>query len=307
MTTTAALAEQLFTPRDFLRYAVSLFRRENLSFGHGATNALDEAAYIILEGLNLPIDDINPWLDARLTLDERDRLAGLVTRRAEDRVPAAYLLNKAYIQGAAFYVDKRVIVPRSYIGELIGDDLFENDAFEDLPDPEDVEEVLELCTGSGCLAILAALTFPNAKVTAVDLSSDALAVARRNVDDHALSDAIDLLEGDLFAPVEGRQFDLIIANPPYVDAEAMAALPKEYRAEPDIALAGGEDGLDIVRRLLDGAADFLTPEGGLLCEIGTGREILEEDYPHLNFFWLDSEQSEGEVFWLAAADFDEDA
>lgn len=302
----ATTAEQFHTVRDFLRFAVSLFREKEIAFGHGATNALDEAAYIVLEALHLPIDDINPWLDARLNKQERERLAELIHRRADERKPAAYLLNKAYIQNTPFFVDERVIVPRSYLGELIGSDIFENDAFEDLPDPEDIEAVLELCTGSGCLAILSAFAFPNAKVTAIDISRDALDVAQKNVAIHDMGDGVDLIEGDLFAPIKnGQLFDLIITNPPYVDAEAMATLPAEYQAEPTMALAGGDDGMDLVRRILDQAPNYLSPEGGLLCEIGAGREILEEEYPNLNFFWVDTEESEGEVFWVAAADFDE--
>ena len=299
-------SEELLTVRDFFRHAVSAFGRAEIAFGHGATNAIDEAAYIVLEALGLPIDDINPWLDAKLLRAERRRLAELIEARVTTRKPAAYLLNKAYIGDAPFYVDERVIVPRSYLGELINGDIFENDVFEDLPDPEDLDAVLDLCTGSGCLAILAAHAFPNAEITAVDISKDALDVAARNVADHELGDHIELLEGDLFAPVHDRAFDLIIANPPYVDAEGMAGLPPEYRAEPQGALDGGGDGLDVVRRILETAPNHLNPDGGLLCEIGAGREMLEEDYPHLNFFWLDTEESEGEAFWLAAADFEDD-
>lgn len=292
------MTDGLFTIRDFLRYAVSEFRKANLVFGHGAGNALDEAAFLILEALSLPIDDINPWLDARLTASERERLAGLIAARVETRRPAPYLLNKAYIQGVAFYLDERVIVPRSYIGELLA-----GERFSLMRDPEGVSSVLDLCTGSGALAILAALAFPNAQVCAADISADALDVARRNVAMHGLEDRVRLLEGDLFAPLSGRRFDLIVANPPYVDAEAMAALPPEYRAEPMLALAGGPDGLDVVRRILAEAPRHLAAGGGLLCEIGTGRDILEAEYPHLNFFWLDTAVSEGEAFWLWTSDF----
>ena len=294
------MTDDLLTIRDFFRYAVSVFRKADLSFGHGAADAVDEAAYITLEALNLPIDDINPWLEARLTAPERKRLADLIAARIETRKPAAYLLNKAYVQGVPFYVDERVIVPRSYIGEL----LMGEDAFPLAVDPEDVTSVLDLCTGSGCLAILAAYAFPNAEIDGVDLSIDALEVARRNVAEHGLEERIALHHGDLFAPVKTKRYDLILTNPPYVDAEAMAGLTPEYRAEPELALAGGDDGLDVVRRILEEAPKHLTPTGGILCEIGTGLDILEADYPELDFIWPDTEESEGEVFWLTAEDFE---
>lgn len=286
------MTSDLQTIRDFLRYAVSRFTRAGLYFGHGAGTALDEAAFIILESLSLPIDDINPWLDARLVAGEKTRLAELIEARVTTRKPAAYLLNKAYVQGVPFYVDERVIVPRSYIGEILaGEPAF-------LPAPTDMRSILDLCTGSGCLAILAALAFPEAEVHAVDLSADALAVARRNVADHGLEERITLHEGDLFAPLGKRKFDLILTNPPYVGAGAMAALPPEFRAEPALALAGGDDGLDLVRRILAEAPARLNAGGGVLCEFGTGREILEEEYAHLDFLWPSSEEGDGEVFWL---------
>lgn len=292
------MTDGLFTIRDFLRYAVSEFRKANLVFGHGAADALDEAAFLILEALSLPVEDINPWLDARLTAGERERLAGLIAARVLTRKPAPYLLGKAYIRGVSFYVDERVIVPRSYIGELLA-----GERFSLMRDPEGVSSVLDLCTGSGALAVLAALAFPNSQVCATDISADALDVARKNVAMRQLETRVTLYEGDLFAPLAGRRFDLILANPPYVDAEAMAGLPPEYRAEPALALAGGPDGLDVVRRILAEAPKHLAPDGGLLCEIGEGRDILEAEYPHLNFFWLDTEESEGEVFWLWTSDF----
>ena len=287
----------LITVRDFLRFATTSFVRAELHYGHGAADAIDEAAFLVLEALSLPIDDINPWLDARLTQGERTRLLSLIEQRVSTRKPAAYLLNKAYIQGVPFYVDERVIVPRSYIGELLAT------GAEFLPAPDAVRSVLDLCTGSGCLAILAAYAYPEAEICAVDLSAAALDVARRNVAEHGMSERIALVEGDLFAPLGARKFDLILTNPPYVDAEAVASFPPEYRAEPVIAHAGGKDGLDIVRRIIAGAKAHLAPRGGVLCEIGTGRDILEADYPDIAFLWPDTEESEGEVFWLTREDF----
>ncbi|CAO3443401.1 Ribosomal protein L3 N(5)-glutamine methyltransferase (EC 2.1.1.298) [Azospirillum argentinense] len=296
--TPADAATELRTVRDLIRYGVSRFTEADLDYGHGTTNAHDEAVFMVLEGLSLPIDQLDPYVDARLTLAERRKVADLLHARVETRKPASYLLNKAYIQGIPFYVDERVIVPRSYIGEILFSDLIGGDDFTLVEDPTEVERVLDLCTGSGCLAILAAQIFPEAHVDAVDLSPDALEVAKRNVADSGFEDRIALHHGDLFAPLKNRKYDVIITNPPYVDAEAMANLPPEFRHEPQMALASGEDGLDIVRRILKEAPKHLTPEGGLLCEFGTGREILEAEYPDLDFFWVETANSFGEVFWL---------
>ncbi|WP_114857492.1 50S ribosomal protein L3 N(5)-glutamine methyltransferase [Azospirillum brasilense] len=296
--TPADAATELRTVRDLIRYGVSRFTEADLDYGHGTTNAHDEAVFMVLEGLSLPIDQLDPYVDARLTLAERRKVADLLHARVETRKPASYLLNKAYIQGIPFYVDERVIVPRSYIGEILFSDLIGGDDFTLVEDPTEVERVLDLCTGSGCLAILAAQIFPEAHVDAVDLSADALEVAKRNVADSGFEDRIALHHGDLFAPLKNRKYDVIITNPPYVDAEAMANLPPEFRHEPQMALASGDDGLDIVRRILKEAPKHLTPEGGLLCEFGTGREILEAEYPDLDFFWVETANSFGEVFWL---------
>ena len=301
MSETEERLELFSTPRDWLRYAIGRFRTAGLAFGHGTTTALDEAAYIILEGLGLPIDTLDPFLDAKLLRRERERLDALIEARVTTRKPAAYLLNRAYIQGVPFYVDERVIVPRSFIGELLMTTFAESNGLTD--DPAAVSRVLDLCAGGGSLAILVARAFPNATIDAADLSADALAVARRNVDDHGLSDRIKLKQGDLFAPLKGERYDLILTNPPYVDAEAIAAFPPEYAAEPRLAHAGGTDGLDIVRRILGEAPDHLTPEGRLVCEIGRGQDRLVRDYPDLPFVWLDTEESAGEVFLLRASDF----
>jgi ribosomal protein L3 glutamine methyltransferase len=298
----SAAASQLSTIRDVLRFALSSFRAARIVHGHGATSALDEAAFIILEALKLPVDDINPWLDARLLDSEREALIELIRRRIETRLPAAYLLGRTYMHGVPFFVDERVIVPRSYIGELLFSGLFGGSEAPLIADTSSVTGVLDLCTGSGCLAILAAGVFPEAEIDAVDLSADALAVARINVEEHGLSRRINLLEGDLFEPVEGSAYDLIIANPPYVREEEVQAFPPEYGHEPVMAHLGGEDGLAIVRRILAEAPAFLNPGGALLCEIGTGRETLVAEYPELDFLWLDTEEAEAEVFWITRED-----
>ena len=292
----APIAE-LVTIRDWLRFGTSEFSRAGLVFGHGTASASDEAAFLILMALHLPIDALEPWLDARLTTPERAAIADLFARRIQTRKPAAYLVNAAFIQGHRFYVDERVIVPRSFIGELLCAD----GLAACVPDPGGVTRVLDLCTGSGCLAILAALAFPAAQVEASDLSRDAIAVAARNVDAYDLRDRVTVFASDLFEGLpRGHRYDLIIANPPYVAAAEVAAFAPEYRSEPLLAHAGGTDGLDLVRRILDGALAHLTPSGTLVVEIGTGRAALEDAYPQIEFVWLDTQTSEGEVFAVAA-------
>jgi ribosomal protein L3 glutamine methyltransferase len=301
----ASDADDLLTVRDVLRRAVSRFNAAPLVFGHGADTALDEAAFLVLESLHLPVDDISPWLDARLTRAERLQLLGLIERRVTERLPAAYLVGRTYIQGVPFTVDPRVIIPRSFIGEL----LFRPDLFGPegalISDLDAVERVLDLCTGSGCLAILAAHVFPNALIDAVELSDDAAAVAAHNIAASGFADRITLHRGDLYAPLDGQSYHLILTNPPYVDAAGMASLPLEALHEPRLALDGGNDGLDVVRRILDRAAEFLTSDGALLCEVGRGREAVEAAYPDLPLLWLDTETSEGEVFWARADDLSE--
>jgi ribosomal protein L3 glutamine methyltransferase len=291
------LEQTLLTVRDWLRYAVSRFSEAGLVYGHGTASALDEAAFLILHTLHLPIDQLDPWLDARLTLAERQALAAIIAKRITTRKPASYLTNEAWVQGHAFYVDERVIVPRSYIGELLGSGLSAV-----VSKPEAVDHVLDLCTGSGCLAILAALAFPNATVVASDISVDALEVAGRNVAAYHLRERITLVHSDLFGHLARRRYNLILSNPPYVSIAAVAAFPPEYAAEPRIAHAGGEDGLDIVWRILAEAGNYLTDNGMLVVEIGTGRKILEAGFPHLPFLWLDTAESQGEVFALSAKD-----
>ena len=288
----------LLTVRDYLRYAVTSFNKAKLTHGHGATSAIDEAAFIILETLKLPIDDINPWLDAKLLANERTELDRLIEARVTTRKPAAYLLKRTYMHGVPFYVDERVIIPRSYIGEMLVKGLFDEAGLGFDIEPENITSVLDLCTGSGCLAILAANTFHNATIAAADISSDALDVARINMKEHDLLDRVELFQGDLLDAVKDQKFDLIITNPPYVATEEVNAFPPEYAHEPRLAHEGGIDGFDLVRQIIIQAPKYLNNGGGLLCEIGIGRETLEAEFPKLNFFWLDSELSEGEVFFL---------
>ena len=292
--------DDLVTLRDWWRYGTSAFTKAGLVFGHGTDNAADEAAFLVLSALNLPIDSLAPWLDCRLTREERGVVQALFQRRIDTRKPASYLTNSAWIQGRRFYVDENVIIPRSFIGELLCQDRLASV----VGDPNGVTRVLELCTGSGCLAILAAEAFPYATIDASDLSDAALGVARRNVADYRLSGRISLIHSDLFASIPDGQYDLIIANPPYVTAQAVAAFPPEYQAEPTMAHAGGEDGLDLVHRILADAPRFLAPGGAIIVEIGEAREALEDARPDLPFLWLDTETSEGEVFALQASDFE---
>ncbi len=290
--------DELLTLKDWLRHAVSSFTKAKLVYGHGTANAIDEAAFLILSTLNLPVDNLEPWLDCRLTRAERERLHEIINARVSTRKPAPYLTQSAWIQGYKFYVDERVIVPRSYIGELLCADRLSTA----VPDPDGVTSVLELCTGSACLAILAALAFPNAHVTAIDISSDALEVAKRNVADYGLGQRVTLLKSDLYEAIGDRRFDLVIANPPYVTADSVAAFPPEYRAEPQLAHLGGPDGLDLVKRIVEDAPRYLRPAGSLVIEVGAARDALEAAYPQLPFLWLDTETSQGEVFALTADD-----
>jgi ribosomal protein L3 glutamine methyltransferase len=290
-------AGELVTLRDYVRFGVSRLREAEVVFAHGTTDPVAEAAFIVCETLHLSPDQFDLFAEARLTAAEGSKVVALVEQRVRSRKPAAYLLNRAYLDGRPFYVDERTIVPRSFIAELLHSHLGEDSMLEG-----EVTRVLDLCTGSGCLAILAALHFPGASVDAVDLSKDALAVAARNVADYALGDRISLHRGDLYAPLGDRRYDLIISNPPYVDAEGMASLPPECRHEPAMAFDGGPDGLTLVRPIIEQAAAHLTQDGGLLCEVGRGRAEVEAAFPDLPLLWLDTEDSRGEVFWVAARD-----
>lgn len=285
---------ELVTLRDFLRWAVSRFNEAGLHFGHGTRDAYDEAAYLLLHSLHLPLDRIEPFLDAALTESERETAFALLERRIHERIPAAYLTHEAWLGDFPFYVDERVIVPRSHIADL----LLDESLAPWIGDAETVDSALDLCTGSGCLAILLAHAFPNARIDAADISADALEVAARNVADYELGDRIELIRSDLFAGLSGRSYDLIISNPPYVTGKSMRALPAEYRHEPALALASGEDGMDAVKGILAGAHAHLKPAGILAVEVGGNRAIVEHAFPRMDCTWLESETGEGMVFLL---------
>ena len=279
------------TIRDLLRYGVSRLVESGAFFGHGSVNAYDEAAYLILHTLHLPLDMLDPFLDARLMESEINSVVEIIDRRAKLKIPAAYLTQEAWLGEYKFYVDDRVIVPRSFIAELIPHQLAPW-----VEKPEKIKHILDLCTGSGCLAILLALAFPDAKVDAVDVSTDALKVAARNIGDYGLQDRVTPIESDLFDKIGQKRYDLIISNPPYVDQASMLKLPKEYRQEPEIALAGGVDGLDIVRKLLRQSRGQLARGGKLMVEIGHNRAALEAAYPDTPFTWLTTSAGDDLVF-----------
>ncbi|MBI4998213.1 MAG: 50S ribosomal protein L3 N(5)-glutamine methyltransferase [Rhodocyclales bacterium] len=291
------LTDELITLRDWLRWAVSRFNEADLFYGHGTDNAYDEAIWLILHTLRLPNDRLEPFLDARLTRAERLAVLNILEQRLVRRLPAAYLTREAWLGPYRFYVDERVIVPRSYFAELLAEHMAPW-----ITDPEHIHVALDLCTGSGCLAILMAEAFPGASIDAVDLSPDALAVARRNVTDYGLGERIHLIQSDLLDGLHGRRYDLIICNPPYVTADSMAALPAEYRHEPQLALAAGDDGLDIVRRLLAAASEHLTEHGLLFVEVGHNADIVEAAFPDLPLTWIDAPSGEGKIFMLGRAE-----
>lgn len=286
----------LKTVQDFFRYAVSQFNQAELFFGHGNDNAYDEAAYLILHTLHLPLDTLEPFLQARLLTDEKVRILQLIHRRVEERIPVSYLTHQAWQGEYEFYVDERVIVPRSFIYELLGEPLKPWIEYEEL-----IHNALDLCTGSGALAIQMAHVYPEATIDAVDISLDALEVAGINVEAYGLEDRIHLIHTDLFTGLE-KTYDLIVSNPPYVDAESVAELPEEYLHEPELALGSGIDGLDITRQIIQQAAKYLNPQGVLLVEIGHNRDVLEQAFPELPFTWLNTSGGDGFVFLLTRED-----
>lgn len=293
MTTT--LTTLFTTPRDLLRYAITRFNTAKLFFGHGSAEALDEAAYLILHTLKLPLDKLDPFLDARLLPDEVAQVLQVIERRASERVPAAYITNEAWLGTYAFYVDQRVLVPRSFIHELISQQFSPW-----VEDPFAVEHILELCTGSGCLAIMLADAFPNSTVDAIDISTDAIAVAERNISDYKLEQRVRPIVSDLYQHVPAKKYDMIITNPPYVNTDSMGKLPPEYLREPQIALAGGADGMDLVRQIVAGAAERLTPNGILMVEIGNEAHYAEAAFGHLGLTWLTTSAGDDMVFLLTA-------
>lgn len=284
---------ELFTIRDWLRFTLSRFEEANLFYGHGTQNSYDEAAWLILSALHLPHDTLTTFLDAVITESERKHLLHLIERRVTERVPTAYLLREAWLGEYKFYVDERVIVPRSFVSELLLDHLSPW-----IEKPEEVVAAADICTGSGCLAILLALAFPNAEVDAIDISDDALSVAQRNISDYGLEDQITPIKSNMMSALTGKQYDVIVCNPPYVNAPSMETLPQEYRYEPQLALTSGSDGLDHVRTLLQHAAEFLHPEGLLIVEIGHNRAELEAAFPKLPFTWLEVAAGDQFVFLL---------
>ena len=284
------------TLRDVLRYATTRFNGAGLFFGHGSSNAFDEAAYLLLHTLKLPLDRLDPFLDARLLPEEVQALLKVIERRAVERVPAAYITREAWLGGYRFYLDERAIVPRSFIAELIPEQFSPW-----VTDPDDIGSVLELCTGSGCLAILLADAFQNARLDALDLSPEALEVASRNVAEYQMQDRITQLQSDLYEALPaGARYDLIVSNPPYVNTGSMAKLPPEYLREPQMALAGGADGMDLVRRIVDGARSRLKPRGLLIVEIGNEREHAEAAFPDLELTWVSTSAGDDMVFLVTA-------
>lgn len=287
--------DELVTVRDLIRYATSQFNRARLFFGHGSVDAYDEAVYLVLHTLHLPIDRLEPFFDACIPADERIEVLDVIHRRVEERIPAAYLTKEAWLGEFRFFVDERVIVPRSYFFELL------REGFEPwIADPEGVTHALDLCTGSGCLAILMAHYFPSARIDAIDLSPDALDVARQNVADYGLEEVVRLIESDVFGALGEERYQLILSNPPYVTEDAMQVLPEEYLHEPRMALAAGDDGLDIVRRIIAGARKHLTDDGILVVEVGHNRDLVEAAFPELEFVWLTNASEEEKVFLLRA-------
>lgn len=293
----STITDELVTIRDWLRWAVSHFEKAGLFYGHGCNNAWDEAVWLVLHALHLPPDRLEPFLDARLTSGERKTVLGLLQARIEKRVPAAYLTQEAWLGDYRFYVDERVIVPRSYFAELL-----ESGLAPWIEEPMTVSTALDLCTGSGCLAILMAHAFPNAAVDAVDISADAIDVAARNVIDYGLENHIELIRSDLFGALEDahgkRIYDVIVCNPPYVTEAAMEILPDEYRHEPELALASGRDGLDFVRRLLAQAAEHLSDHGQLFVEVGHNAHLVEAAWPQVPFTWIDAGGEPSRIFVL---------
>ena len=282
---------ELHTIQDMLRWTVSRLNAAGVYYGHGTDNPWDEAVQLVLPSVFLPLDIPEDMHTARLTSSERHRIVERVIRRVNERIPVAYLTNKAWFCDMEFYVDERVLVPRSPIGELISHRF--SGILHDKP-----EHILDMCTGSGCIAIACAYAFPETEVDAVDISADALAVAERNIDTHGVANWVTPIRSDLFRELPPLQYDLIVTNPPYVDEEDMSDLPQEYRHEPVLGLASGSDGLKLTRRILACAPDYLTDDGVLICEVGNSMVHLMDQYPEIPFTWLEFENGGDGVFML---------
>ena len=287
---------ELLSIRDWLRYAVSQFEASDIFYGHGTDNAYDEAVWLVMSALHLPMDTLNNFFDARITIAERSKLSQLLEQRISSHTPTAYLVKEAWLQGLKFFVDERVLVPRSFIAELLNDDLSPWIEY-----PELVESAADICTGSGCLGVMLASAFPNATVDVVDISTDALDVANINIANYGLEDQITAIQSDMFTALKGRKYDVIISNPPYVDAPSMAELPAEYRNEPQIALGSGNDGLEHTHTLLREAGHYLNENGILIVEIGHNRDALQAAYPNIAFNWLEVSSGNEFVFLLTKA------
>ena len=284
---------ELMSIRDWVRYAVSQFEASDIFYGHGTNNAYDEAVWLIMSALHLPMDTLDNFFDARLTSAECSKLAGFIDQRINQHTPTAYLLKEAWLQGLKFYVDERVLIPRSFIAELLNNDLSPWIEF-----PEMIESAADICTGSACLGVLLAGSFPNASIDVIDISQDAIDVANINIANYGLQDQVSAIKSDMFSALKGKKYDLIISNPPYVDAPSMAALPMEYQNEPQLALGSGDDGLDHTHTLLREAAQYLNDDGILIVEIGHNRDALEQAYPNLVFNWLEVSSGTEFVFLL---------
>ena len=308
MTNNNTTINELITIRDWIRFAVSQFEASDIFYGHGTDNAYDEAVWLIMSALHLPMDTLNNFLDARLTTSERNKLAGFIEQRITKHTPTAYLVKEAWLQGLKFYVDERVLIPRSFIAELLNHDSIASDSSTSnlsswelspwIEYPEMVESAADICTGSGCLGVLLASAFPNAAVDVIDISQDAIDVANINIENYGLQAQITAIKSDMFAALKGKKYDVIISNPPYVDAPSMAALPAEYQNEPQLALGSGVAGLDHTHTILREAANYLNDGGILIVEIGHNREALEAAYPNLVFNWLEVSSGNEFVFLL---------
>jgi len=297
MASASKLAEELATIRDWLRYAVSQFEASDIFYGHGTDNSYDEAVWLIMSGLNLPTETLENFLDAAITKDERKHLAYLIEQRVTKHTPTAYLVREAWLHDFKFYVDERVIVPRSFIAELLLDDSLS----PWIEFPEMIESAADICTGSGCLGVMLAHAFPNASIDVVDISPDAIAVSNINIANYGLKEQVTAIQSDMFTALKGKTYDVIISNPPYVDAPSMAQLPNEYRNEPQLALGSGTAGLDHTHTILREATNYLNDDGILIVEVGHNRDALYEAYPDVPFTWLDTSGGDQFVFLLTKA------